>query len=308
MPMMPKSPSGADASGRPAILVRLGSERDALFDRLVAELDEDDRVRAVWLGGSLGRGIADDWSDLDLGCVIRDDQFTDWLSDLDDLYRRLGKPVLVGPLRDLHGGGVGRSQSVLFTGIVSLDLDLLPSTMATRPVDTRTVFDRIDLPIGMPPPTDEQEWHRLTDEALDFFWSMAAIALKYIGRGATARAVTQIDLLADTFVRLWRLAHQPGRLGTGGANWLHPINDAELIRRLPQLGVVIEPGAALGMGESLMGQISLLHPLIAERGVTIPFRAVHEVESFLGAVEDLGIRHITAASDVGGRRAPTSDR
>ncbi len=239
----------------------------------------------------MGRGTADDWSDLDLACVVRDDGFGDWLRDLDGLYRSVGMPLLIGPLRDRHGEGEGRSQSALFAGPVALDLDVHPERSATRPVDTQIVFDRTATPILPPSQPDDAERNQLIEEALDFFWAMTPIALKYIGRHATARAVTQIDLLMDTFVRLWRLTHQPERFGAGGANWLHPAGDAELIRRLPRLEALIDPSQALDTVRSLMAQVSLLHPVIAERGMTIPTGAVQEVEAFLDAVNIIRTPH-----------------
>ena len=278
------SEPSSDCSSGNDLLDRLREQRDDLLGRILTDLRGDDRVQAVWLGGSLGRGTADDWSDLDLGCVIRDDQFADLLDDMDALYRRVGTPVLVGPPQNRQGGGPGRSQSVLFAGPISLDLDILRASGATRSVDTRVVFDRIEVPAALPSPPDEPEWIRLTEEALGFFWAMTPIALKYVGRGATARAVTQIDLLADTFVRLWRLTHQPDRLGAGGANWLQLTEDAELVGCLPRMGAVIDPGQALDTVRSLMRQVALLHPAIAEQGVTIPLGAVREIEAFCEAV------------------------
>lgn len=47
-------------------------ERDASLDVLVRHLARDPDVLAVWLEGSLGRGTADDLSDLDLGVVVED--------------------------------------------------------------------------------------------------------------------------------------------------------------------------------------------------------------------------------------------
>lgn len=60
-----------------------------LFDRARSRLEGDDRVRAMWLGGSLARGSADAASDLDLVLAVADDAFDDftgawrgWLADI----------------------------------------------------------------------------------------------------------------------------------------------------------------------------------------------------------------------------------
>jgi predicted nucleotidyltransferase len=46
------------------------ADRQAVLDRALQLLSEDDRVEAAVLTGSLGRGTADRWSDIDLDAVI----------------------------------------------------------------------------------------------------------------------------------------------------------------------------------------------------------------------------------------------
>jgi predicted nucleotidyltransferase len=49
------------------------ANRDAVLARALALLSDDERVEAVLLTGSLGRGQADRWSDIDLDAVIAND-------------------------------------------------------------------------------------------------------------------------------------------------------------------------------------------------------------------------------------------
>ncbi len=53
-------------------LKELRAERDALLLEATALLEGDERVVAAWLHGSLGRGTADEWSDIDLWVVLAD--------------------------------------------------------------------------------------------------------------------------------------------------------------------------------------------------------------------------------------------
>ncbi len=46
--------------------------RDDLIERFVEVLSADQRVRAAWLGGSVGRGGGDEFSDLDFTIVVND--------------------------------------------------------------------------------------------------------------------------------------------------------------------------------------------------------------------------------------------
>lgn len=60
-----------------------------LFDRVVAAVETDDRIRALWLSGSAAKGTADGGSDLDLLVAVRDadhqsyvDGWRDWLAGI----------------------------------------------------------------------------------------------------------------------------------------------------------------------------------------------------------------------------------
>src|SRR5262249_46386541 len=58
---------------RPAGLAALPAAYGPLFDRAVSVLGGDERVRAIWLAGALGRGAADAASDLDFVIAVRDE-------------------------------------------------------------------------------------------------------------------------------------------------------------------------------------------------------------------------------------------
>ncbi|HEY7200584.1 MAG TPA: tetratricopeptide repeat protein [Candidatus Dormibacteraeota bacterium] len=58
---------------RPSVLDVLTPGYGPLFDRLRAVADADDRIRAMWLSGSLARGHADAASDLDVLIAVRDE-------------------------------------------------------------------------------------------------------------------------------------------------------------------------------------------------------------------------------------------
>lgn len=72
---------------RPEGLAALPPAYGPLYDRAVAVLGGDERVRAIWLAGALGRGAADAASDLDFAIAVRDEDFDafaagwrDWLA------------------------------------------------------------------------------------------------------------------------------------------------------------------------------------------------------------------------------------
>jgi predicted nucleotidyltransferase len=262
----------------------LRSTRDHLFDRLEAILREDERVRAVWLSGSFGRSTEDDWSDIDVHLAVDDAQVDAWLAERGELHRRLGRPVLVQ--RDKpSNAGPGAYQGVLFAGPVFLDLNVHPASTARPGIDTRVLFDRLPLPPYDPGPLDHAERLRQIRESTLFFWAMTPIALKYVGRGQTERAVTQLYLLLGAFVTTWRLVHCPERREAGGAYWLHPVHDADLRERVPHLGECIDPASAFDAITRLMAGMRQVHPAMEALGVAIPTEAVVEIERFREEVE-----------------------
>ena len=90
---------------RPDILQVLEPGYDALFDQAVEVFAADERVRAVWLSGSLGRGDADAMSDLDLIVAVADEalpdfaaQWPDWLAHITPTLIARSLPFAPGSL------------------------------------------------------------------------------------------------------------------------------------------------------------------------------------------------------------------
>src|SRR5579871_2366960 len=58
-------------------LAAYAAERNELLTAIVGALQRDSRVMAAWLFGSIGRGTADELSDLDLFVIIEDDRLAE---------------------------------------------------------------------------------------------------------------------------------------------------------------------------------------------------------------------------------------
>ena len=87
---------------RPAVIEALAPGYRRLFERALAVLAADERVRAVWLSGSVARGDADLASDLDLIVTVGDDvhagfadEWRTWLAAITDTV--LAKPLAFAP-------------------------------------------------------------------------------------------------------------------------------------------------------------------------------------------------------------------
>jgi Nucleotidyltransferase domain len=64
-----------------------------LFKRANEVLSDDHRVRSVTLGGSVGAGTADQWSDLDLAIVTEPDHHDEFISDWPNWLERITPTV-----------------------------------------------------------------------------------------------------------------------------------------------------------------------------------------------------------------------
>ncbi len=104
-----------------------------LLSRVVDHLERDPRVRAIWLSGSVGRGVADAGSDLDLVVTVTD------LAPFGDAETwAVVDPVITIPIAGLVG--------FAFTTRQGLRLDVVletPDDVASSPyVDRVSVLDR----------------------------------------------------------------------------------------------------------------------------------------------------------------------
>jgi hypothetical protein len=87
----------------PAVLQALPAGYRSLFLRLVDVAVADERIRAVWLSGSLGRGVADAGSDLDVILTVADDAFDGFAAGWRDWLARVTPTVLARELPGLPG-------------------------------------------------------------------------------------------------------------------------------------------------------------------------------------------------------------
>jgi predicted nucleotidyltransferase len=69
--------------------------REVLLDVLVGALRRHDDVVAVWVDGSIGRGVADAHSDIDIGVAVADDRLDEFLGQLPGVVRAVCDPVLL---------------------------------------------------------------------------------------------------------------------------------------------------------------------------------------------------------------------
>ena len=240
--------------------------REPLLRRIVERLEADERVAAVWLAGSIGRGEHDEWSDLDLHVAVYDRHLTAFWAERHTLYEQVGRPVLIQSEMPSNAQAGGHFQLVLFDGPLEVDWNVGPLSLARRPPWHVLLFMHEDVAIVTPPKLSLEEVRQQCQERLVFLWAMTPIAVKYIGRGDTSRAVGQIGLVRNAFIALWRLVET----GCATVNGLNQPLELELKQILPVFGPTIDPKACLATLRQLCDRTMELHPRLAALGVAIP--------------------------------------
>jgi predicted nucleotidyltransferase len=244
--------------------LKLSESQAALLERITTALRRDARVAAAWLTGSFGRGEADVWSDFDLHVAVYDAHFPAFLDDIERVYRCVGRPILIQGHIESNAQAGGRFQLVLYQGPIEVDWNVGPLSMAWRPRTSLVLFNTVEVPIFQAPLLAAEERRAILQERVIFFWAMAPIGIKYVARGATARAVGMIGLLSGAWLALRRLLEDPlvdPRLT--GMNVPAPAD-------MPRLAREIDASRCLAVMLALFQEVERMHPALRELGVQVP--------------------------------------
>ena len=128
---------------------RLPPGYHALYDRVVATLHADERVRALWMSGSLARGDADRASDLDFLAAVADDSHECFAAEWRQWVDAITPTVLVDVLPFLPGSIHAITPAYERFDVVVERVGALPTT----PFRSRSlIFDRAGEAAMVPPP------------------------------------------------------------------------------------------------------------------------------------------------------------
>lgn len=173
---------------------RYAADRDELLSRIHQQLLADERIVSAWLTGSLGRGDADEVSDIDLTAVVSD-HVADILCERTGMVRagappeRLALFSMCAQPAIVHENRHNAPHSGTFSAVVyeesavTVDWTLVPEAGACRPLDTVLLFERRPIPIcrELPLPDQTERDGRIAERAA-FFWMMAPQAIKSLYR------------------------------------------------------------------------------------------------------------------------------
>jgi hypothetical protein len=126
----------------------LGELRDRLLDQVLGLLRADPAVDAVALIGSLGRGEADNWSDIDLLVLMRDQALARFADE--PAARPWAHAALLSDGRhNSPAGATSVGTTHLRSGLpLRVDLHVHPAARTKWPADGRIVFQRRPIQTG----------------------------------------------------------------------------------------------------------------------------------------------------------------
>jgi len=267
-------------------LARHERARDDLLTHIARVLMDDPRIVAAWLTGSLAYGTADAWSDLDLHVIVADEHYTDIVARREDLYARFGQPVLIPGIK-VNTESPAHFNLLVYPGGLEVDCSLWPRTLAHRPTVARLLFDRVGIPVDSAPTMSDDERRREIEHQVNFFWAMAVVAVKCVGRGYTTGAALTIEMLTDAYDTVWRLVWLPDHPHPEAIARRHRAVVPELISRTPRLGRAIDPLGALDVIRQLCADMEQLHQRCVSYGAATPTRMPADIAAFATFAEEV---------------------
>src|SRR5579871_706500 len=246
-----------------AKLDRYRAEREDLLQRLSAILEQDDRIVAAWLFGSLGRGEEDDLSDLDLWAVVSDSEIDAVAAQRQSYVAQAGEPLLVleAPQNAPRGGAYLMALYDGESGAHQVDWYWQAQSAASIPQQTRLLFDRVGLPsqetptqFGATDPLPERTPLEAACQAVAFFWVMILITAKYAARSPREERMGLLPLVTNPLREVERFLDEE----------LSP--EAETLPAHPQ------PQTKLALLRRLAARMQAILPRVAAQGGAIPER------------------------------------
>ena len=250
------------------------AERDAWLAETIVQLENDKRVDAAWLFGSLGRDDADELSDIDLFVIVNDAEFDGLIAQRYDFLARIAQPLLVleAPQNWPPGGVYNMALYPGASGTHQVDWYWVRRSAAELPTETRLLFDRIGLPQQDSPtyfdyaPVPERTPEEEATQNVNGFWVMWLIACKYIARYPWKANLGVMRLVPHQLRQIAAFVDAP--LPLPEIEPLHP-SPTEKITRLRELAALVEP----------------LLPKVVEKGGRIPTQIAPYAHRYLALVE-----------------------
>ncbi|HZO90799.1 MAG TPA: aminoglycoside 6-adenylyltransferase [Chthonomonadaceae bacterium] len=227
---------------------------EASIARAVDYFRDDERVLGMYLWGSLGKGTADAYSDVDLALVVRDEDYNAVKGELRGVCERICGPIAVwlpeGETADLC------NYAFLFHSgkdLLLCDFLILSESAyhRNRSRAEQVLFDRAGLfqPLAEAPRVQPFSPDTLS-RTMDNYWVYAYLNGKYYQRADLFKLLYVQGVLFQTHMRLLHALH-PDKPWTWWANDVKYLPEAKRQQLLAYFGATDLPGISAALEKEL---------------------------------------------------------
>lgn len=255
------------------------TEHEALLQRVVEVLQNDERVVAAWLFGSRGWQTPDELSDTDLWVVVADEHCDAISAERHAYVARPGYPLLMldAPGNAPAGGAYLMALYAGHVGVHQVDWYWQRQSEASIPQHAVVLFDRVGIPHDtrleqLDPPgkvgeqTQQERAERAT-QLVTYFWVMSNIAVKSVLRHQAWASVSMIEMLSSVLDDVKRLV---------GVSTIPDGQEAWRTSILPP----VQLGEQIAMLRELAHEMEQLTPQVEALGGNVQTEAIPYVYSF----------------------------
>jgi hypothetical protein len=193
-----------------AALAPLPAPYRQLYARLRAAVLADDRVRAMWLSGSAGRGAADAGSDLDVVLAVSPARFDEFAAHWRDWLMAVTPVVLAGQIPGLRGSWFSLTPQCLRLDVVT---ERAGSADGTALTGRLLVLDKDHAYRAVRPASDEPavgpDAVRLTSLTSEFFRQLAIFPAAVVARADWLLGVEAVRNIQLMLYQLFVESNQP---------------------------------------------------------------------------------------------------
>ncbi|HEX3812672.1 MAG TPA: nucleotidyltransferase domain-containing protein [Mycobacteriales bacterium] len=179
-----------------------------LLDKVLATVEPDDRIRALWLSGSLARGVADAGSDLDLLIAVRDDALPEFVDGWQEWLATITPTIVARPLPHAPGSFYSTTVDCARLDVVIESVrDLAGSAHRTRLV----VLDRdgLDSTVPQPKPPAQPDPERMDFLVEEYFRQLAIFPAAVVAREDWLLGIEGVHNARLMLYQLFVEANQP---------------------------------------------------------------------------------------------------
>ncbi len=190
----------------PAVVDRLPPAYRDLLDRAAQVLVADERVRGMWLGGSLARDTADAASDLDVFVAVADEDLQEFAEAWRELLASITPTVLAEEQWFAKGSFWSVTPGYERFDVVVEPVSKLPETLF--PVRT-VVFDHDGLTGRLPAERPRTPAPATVRKLVEDWFHFSAMPEVLLVRGDWLLATEHLHFLRDLLYKLYVEANQP---------------------------------------------------------------------------------------------------